>query len=161
LGYNFYDFKHRLVCFNNCWLQASIFRLPSFGCLISTTSSCKLQHFGFQASDVLFQQLLISSFDTSVSKPRLFHFNNCELQASILRLPNLGCIISTTSNSLLSASTAGDVTVFFYSEKKVTKKNAAQGLCPYEPRKGGAVRMICAYLCLYGFDVLPRGLAPP
>jgi len=79
---------------------------------------------------VSFQQLLTASFDTSVSKPRLFHFNNCKLQASILRLPKLGCIISKTSNSLLSASTAGDVTVFFYSEKKVTKKNAAQGLCP-------------------------------
>jgi len=61
---------------------------------------------------------------------------------------------------LLSASTAGDVTVFFYSEKKVTKKTPLRGFAPKNPLEGVAVRLASAYFFCTASIVLSEGAAP-
>ena len=53
----------------------------------------------------------------------------------------------------------GDVTVFFYSEKKVTKKTPLSGFAPKNPLEGVAVRLAGAYFFCTASIVLSEGTA--
>jgi len=76
VGFDISVFEILVGYFNNCELQAFILRLSNLGFVISGISNCKLLYFGFPASVILLQQLLIASFNTSASELRIFSFNN-------------------------------------------------------------------------------------
>jgi len=109
------DLGYLISTITNCKLI--ILRLSSLSCIISTTTNCKLQYFGFQNSDIYFQQLQVASFNTSTSKTRMYYFNNFKFFA--FRLDGGGCYC------------------FFLQRKKSNQKKRRSGALPLRTPEGG------------------------